>query len=49
MSIQVSSSFLPPAQTRSYVRHADLFVDLERAARDENRGLWSPDTCNGKQ
>ena len=29
------------------VRHADLFVHLERAARDNNRGLWSPDTCAG--
>ena len=30
------------------VRHADLFVDLERQARDGNRGLWSPETCNGE-
>ncbi|MFN2594147.1 MAG: thermonuclease family protein, partial [Actinomycetota bacterium] len=29
------------------VRHADLFVALERDARDHNRGLWSPGTCNG--
>lgn len=29
------------------VRWADLFVQLEREARDNNRGLWSPDTCNG--
>lgn len=30
------------------VRHADLFVQLEREARDNDRGLWSPDTCNGE-
>lgn len=29
------------------VRHADLFVQLEREARDNGRGLWSVDTCNG--
>ena len=29
------------------VRHSDLFVQLEREARDADRGLWSPDTCNG--
>ncbi len=30
------------------VRHADLFVALQRDAREHERGLWSPDTCNGK-
>ena len=30
------------------VRHADLFVQLEREARTNYRGLWSPDTCNGE-
>ncbi len=30
------------------VRHSELFVQLERAAREVNRGLWSPDTCNGR-
>jgi micrococcal nuclease len=30
------------------VRHADLFVQLEREARDNDRGLWDPDTCNGE-
>ena len=30
------------------VRHSDLFVQLEREARDSNRGLWSPQTCNGQ-
>jgi micrococcal nuclease len=30
------------------VRHSDLFVDLEREARENDRGLWSPDSCNGK-
>ena len=29
------------------VRHADLFVQLERDARDSDRGLWAPDTCGG--
>jgi len=30
------------------VRHADLFVALQREARDDDRGLWAPETCNGK-
>ena len=30
------------------VRHSDLFVQLEREAREDDRGLWSPDTCNGE-
>jgi micrococcal nuclease len=30
------------------VRHADLFVQLQQQARDNNRGLWSPNTCNGR-
>lgn len=30
------------------VRHSKLFVELERAARRADRGLWSPDTCNGE-
>jgi micrococcal nuclease len=29
------------------VRHADLFVDLERQARERGLGLWSPETCDG--
>ena len=29
------------------VRHADLFVQLEREAREGGRGLWAPDTCSG--
>lgn len=29
------------------VRHADLFVALEREARDNDRGLWAPGTCAG--
>ena len=28
------------------VRHADLFVQLERDARENDRGLWSPETCD---
>ena len=30
------------------VRHADLFVALQREASQEQRGLWSPQTCSGK-
>ena len=30
------------------VRHSDLFVQMEREARDNDRGLWSPETCNGR-
>ncbi len=30
------------------VRHADLFVRLQREARENVRGLWSPDTCSGE-
>jgi micrococcal nuclease len=30
------------------VRHSDLFVALEREAREGNRGLWSSETCNGE-
>lgn len=29
------------------VRHSELFVQLEREAREGNRGLWSPHTCSG--
>lgn len=31
------------------VRHSDLFVQLQRQAREEERGLWSPDTCRGEE
>src|SRR5688572_17067807 len=30
------------------VRHSDLFAQLEREARESDRGLWSPDTCGGE-
>lgn len=30
------------------VRHADLFVQLQRQARESVRGLWAPDTCDGR-
>ena len=30
------------------VRHADLFVELQREARENDRGLWSSDTCSGE-
>lgn len=29
------------------VRHSSLFVELEREARENERGLWGPDACNG--
>ncbi len=30
------------------IRWSELFVQLQREARDGNRGLWAPGTCNGK-
>lgn len=30
------------------IRHSSLFVQLQREARETNRGLWSPETCSGK-
>jgi micrococcal nuclease len=30
------------------VRHADLFVELQRQARENDRGLWPAGTCNGQ-
>lgn len=30
------------------VRWADLFVQLEREARERNQGLWAPETCSGE-
>jgi micrococcal nuclease len=30
------------------VRHSELFVQQERAARDNDRGLWAEDTCAGE-
>ena len=29
------------------VRHSKLLVQLEREARENNRGLWAPESCNG--
>jgi endonuclease YncB( thermonuclease family) len=29
------------------VRHTDLFVSLQRQARQRELGLWSPETCSG--
>ena len=29
------------------IRHSELFVQLQREAREANRGLWSPETCDG--
>lgn len=29
------------------VRHSELFVQLEREARERDRGLWAGDTCSG--
>jgi micrococcal nuclease len=31
------------------VRHTHLFVDLQRTAREDERGLWAPDTCDGQK
>ena len=31
------------------VRHAALHVSLQRDARRNDRGLWSPDTCRGRR
>ena len=30
------------------IRHSKLFVQLEREAREGDRGLWSPETCSGR-
>ncbi len=30
------------------VRHSALLASLQRAARRDDRGLWSPDTCDGR-
>lgn len=30
------------------VRHSELFVQLQREARESGRGLWSPSTCDGE-
>ena len=38
------------AQVYTYppnVRHADLFVQMEREARESDRGLWAQDACAG--
>ena len=31
------------------VRHSALHIALQRDARRHDRGLWSPETCNGKR
>lgn len=31
------------------IRHSEFFVQLEREAREGNRGLWSPETCSDDQ
>jgi len=30
------------------IRHSELFVQLQREARENDRGLWSPNTCSGE-
>lgn len=30
------------------IRHSELFVQLQREARENDRGLWSTDSCNGR-
>jgi len=29
------------------IRHSEFFVQLQREARENDRGLWSPETCSG--
>ena len=29
------------------IRHSDLFLQLERDARESARGLWAPGVCGG--
>lgn len=29
------------------IRWSEMFLQLEREAREDDRGLWSPNTCNG--
>ena len=31
------------------VRHSELFVELQREARENNRGLWAPATCDREE
>ena len=31
------------------VRHSELFVQLQREARQNDRGLWSPESCDEQQ
>lgn len=31
------------------IRWSELFVQLQREARENDRGLWSPDACNGEE
>jgi micrococcal nuclease len=38
------------AQVLTYppnIRHSKLFVQLQRDAREYDRGLWAPETCDG--
>jgi micrococcal nuclease len=30
------------------IRHSELFVQLQREAREADRGLWSPGSCDGQ-
>ena len=30
------------------IRHSELFVQLQREARENGRGLWAPDSCDGE-
>jgi micrococcal nuclease len=30
------------------IRHSELFVQLQREARTNDRGLWAPGTCDGE-
>ena len=31
------------------IRWSELFVQLQREARQDDRGLWSPETCDGEE
>jgi micrococcal nuclease len=43
----VVNGYAQPYTYPPNVRHADLFVQLQREARENSRGLWSSETCNG--
>jgi micrococcal nuclease len=44
----VVNGYASPYTYPPNIRHADLFVQLQREARDNGRGLWAPETCSGE-